>query len=88
MTVADQVHPQLVLMDLRMRGMDGCEAARRISAAHPDTMIVLITVQDLGDVPVPAKSCGAVELVRKQDFGPAMLRALWRKHGRPATTRV
>ena len=83
MTVADQVRPALVLMDVRMKGMDGCEAARRISAAHPGTTIVLITVQDLDDVPISAKSCGAAELVRKQDFGPAMIRALWRKHGRP-----
>jgi len=82
LTVADQVHPELVLMDVRMGAMDGCEAARRISAAHPDTTIVLITVQDLDDVSVSAESCGAVELVRKQDFGPAMLQALWRKHGR------
>jgi DNA-binding NarL/FixJ family response regulator len=68
-------------MDVRMEGMDGCEAARRIGAAHPGTTIVLITVQDLDDVAVTAQTCGAAELVRKQDFGPAMLQALWRRHG-------
>jgi DNA-binding NarL/FixJ family response regulator len=88
--LADQLQPRLVLMDVRMEGMDGCEAARRIGAAHPGTTIVLVTVQDLDDVPASAKSCGAAALVRKQDFGPAMLQALWRDYGcsSAAKTRV
>ena len=30
---------------------------------------------------LPVEDSGADELVRKQDFGPAMLRNLWAKHG-------
>jgi DNA-binding NarL/FixJ family response regulator len=80
--LVDRVKPQLVIVDVRMPGMGGIETARRISAAHPETTVVLISIEDPGDLPSAAEQAGAVALVRKQDFGPAMLRDLWQKHGR------
>lgn len=72
--------PQLVFLDLRMPGMNGIETARRLSPAHPELVIVLISVEDTHDVASTVDS-GAVAFVQKQDFGPSLLRRLWGTHG-------
>jgi len=41
--LARSLRPDVVLMDLRMPGIGGLEAARRISAALPDTRIIAVT---------------------------------------------
>jgi two-component system, NarL family, invasion response regulator UvrY len=64
-----------------MPGIDGVETARRLSASHPASTIVLISSASLEDVPAGFGSCGAAEFVRKEDFGPATLRRLWSEHG-------
>jgi DNA-binding NarL/FixJ family response regulator len=79
--VLEHLTPQLVLVDVRMPGMGGIETARRITEAHPETVVVLISIEDPVDVPSAAHTCGAAALVRKQDFGAALLRELWEKHG-------
>jgi two-component system, NarL family, invasion response regulator UvrY len=79
--LVEAVQPELVLVDVRMPGMDGVETARRLSAAHPELVIVLISLEDPPSVPSTAAESGAVTFARKQDFGPALLRGLWRAHG-------
>jgi DNA-binding NarL/FixJ family response regulator len=80
----DELHPSLVLLDVRMPDMDGLATARRIRDRHPDVVVVLVSVELTAATPRAVEASGAAALVRKQEFGPAALRRLWRAHARSA----
>jgi two-component system invasion response regulator UvrY len=73
----DEVHPDLVLMDINLGEMNGIEATRRIRARHPDTEVILLSTYSEADLPADARDCGALAYVHKEDFGPALVRQLW-----------
>ena len=73
----ERLAPDLVLLDVRMPGMDGIEVASRLAASHADTRVVLISTEEAVDLPSAARLAGAIPLIRKQDFGPRLLRSLW-----------
>jgi NarL family two-component system response regulator YdfI len=41
--LVDKFHPDVVLMDLRMPGMDGLTAIQRLRLTHPDVAVVILT---------------------------------------------
>jgi DNA-binding NarL/FixJ family response regulator len=73
-TEAARTHPEVVLMDLSMPGVDGVEATRQILAAQPGVKVVVLTsFSDRGRVS-DALNAGAVGYLLK-DCEPADLLA-------------
>jgi DNA-binding NarL/FixJ family response regulator len=75
----EELSPRLVIMDKRMPGIGGVEAARRIRARRPDVVVVLVSVE------VPnselQKASGAVAFLHKRQISPRALAQLWRTYG-------
>jgi DNA-binding NarL/FixJ family response regulator len=78
---AEELDPDLILIDVRMPGIDGLETARRLRVTRPGATTVLISTADAESLPGGFATCGAAAFVRKQDFGPSLLRRLWAEHG-------
>lgn len=77
---AERELPDLVLMDINMPGIGGCEASRRITSTHPRTVVLLVSTYDADALPSDATTCGAAEYVHKEDLGPDVLEAAWSRY--------
>jgi DNA-binding NarL/FixJ family response regulator len=78
--MADALEPGLVLMDINLPGINGIEATRRITSAHPRAVVMLLSTYQAADLPADATSCGAAAYVHKEDFGPALVQDIWSKN--------
>ncbi|WP_069163188.1 response regulator [Nocardia altamirensis] len=76
--LVEQLCPDVVLMDLRMPGMDGIRATATILAARPQTRVLALTTFDDDDHLYPALAAGACGFLVK-DASPAdLLRGIHR----------
>ncbi len=70
--------PDVVLMDVRMPGMDGLAATREIKAEMPKVSVVMVTMHESPDYLLEAVRAGAAGYVLKDSSGERIAQAVRR----------
>jgi two-component system, NarL family, response regulator DevR len=71
-----RLHPDIVLMDIRLPGASGIEACEEITKAYPETRVVMLTSYAEDEMLFSAIRAGASGYVLKQIGGGDLVRAL------------
>lgn len=72
----DQYKPEVVVMDIRLKGGSGIEACQEITVAHPDTKVIMLTSYAEDEMLFSAIRAGAAGYVLKQIGGDDLVRAI------------
>ena len=74
--MAERLHPDLLLVDVQMPGMDGFEVAQRLSALPHPPRVVLTSSRTASDYGARLTRSPALGFISKQDLSGAALSAL------------
>jgi len=86
---AQELHPQVILLDLALPGMHGLEVVSRLREILPEMCIITMSLFDLTEYREASLAAGADDFVPKAMLGTHLLPAIWRVvqsgrwHGRP-----
>lgn len=68
--------PSVVLMDIKMKGMDGIECVRRLKEKMPDVLVIMLTVFEEEDLIFDALIAGAMGYLLKRQPPEQLLEAI------------
>lgn len=77
---ARALHPDLILMDVNLPGINGLEATRQIlAAAEParPVVVLVLSTYEAAEYEPQAAEAGAAAFIPKSDFSPERLLAAW-----------
>jgi DNA-binding NarL/FixJ family response regulator len=74
--LAGRCHPDVVVMDIRMPGMDGIDATRAIMTAEPRSHVLILTTFDLDEYAFGALRLGASGFILKDVLPSEFVRAI------------
>jgi DNA-binding NarL/FixJ family response regulator len=77
-TMAADLKPDLVLMDVNLPGINGLDATRQILSAGGESVVVLLlSTYEEEEYAPRAAECGAAAYIPKAVFGPDRLESAW-----------
>jgi DNA-binding NarL/FixJ family response regulator len=74
--ITQDLKPDVLVIDIRMTGLDGIEATRRIKARHPNTAVLVLTVLEEPDYLLEAVKAGASGYLLKDCSRQQLLNAI------------
>ena len=74
--LADELKPEVIIMDVSMPGLNGIEATRAIRETLPDVKIILLTLHQSSELLRRAFRAGATGYLLKTDAEQELVKAL------------
>jgi DNA-binding NarL/FixJ family response regulator len=81
---AEQLHPDLIVIDYKMQDGDGLQAADKIFRVLPDVPIVMFTLYKTAELERAADAIGIRSVVGKEEGAHALLQAIDSQLSKPA----
>jgi two-component system invasion response regulator UvrY len=75
-TLAKELKPDIILMDIEMRGINGLEATRKIMRYDPDIKVLILTAYDKDPYPARLLEAGAAGYLTKDCDVEELMRAI------------
>ena len=76
LAVINQFDPDVVLMDIRLPGMNGIEVTRRLTRDHPDVKVLMVSAYDEDEYVRGALEAGAAGYLSKTAPGKELVQAV------------
>jgi DNA-binding NarL/FixJ family response regulator len=76
LAVINQLRPDVVLMDIRLPGINGIEVTRRLTRDHPDVRVLMVSAYDEDEYVRGALEAGAAGYLSKTAPGKELVQAV------------
>jgi DNA-binding NarL/FixJ family response regulator len=76
LALVNQLRPDVVLMDIRLPGMNGIEVTRRLTRDHPDVHVLMVSAYDEDEYVRGALEAGAAGYLSKTAPGKELVQAV------------